>query len=286
MINRIAIPLVLSLVVSGCGLSVTQREATTRFAAASSGLGEFSANELSSLREATIQMNTKDIAIGGMANIQNLDGAFNLDDVSARINAAMALSSYGSLLLALVDETQEAELKSASTQFVDSVKGVRGKTLNDAQLEGLGTVVYSIGGFFIEYQKAEAVKKIVKESKADIDHICDLLIQDFSRTGLALFQDVDKSATQLKADSAIALASSHDVENKLIAIEAFKLADDQKAKAKTIGDQAVATLKTLKLANAELANSLDNDSQSLADVKALGVNMKNLGLALKVFSGH
>jgi len=54
---------------------------------------------------------------------------------------------------------------------------------------------------------------------------------------------------------------------------------------KKTGAQAIAVLTALKSANAELVNALENNSEFLVDTRLLGVKMKNLGLALKVFSG-
>lgn len=287
MIKRTGILLVITLFISGCGLTVNQRDAATRFATASSGFGDFTATEFSSLREATIQMNTKDIAIGGTAKLANLDGAFAVKDITARITAATALSSYGSLLMALVGDTEETDLRNASDQFVASVKNVPGQKLSDQQLDALGTVVYDIGGFYIEYQKAKAVRKIVKDAKDDIDHICDLLIQDFNPGGLNLAQGVNSTIKRLKADADIALATSgNNVQNRVIAIEAYKFADDQSERAKVIDSQATSILNALKPANTELVKAIDDDHQSSTDIKSLALQLKNLGTALKVFSGH
>jgi hypothetical protein len=130
----------LLFLLSGCGLTGTQQQAAARFARASAGLGEFTAKEFSGLRELTIEMNTRDVVINGKAKLTDLDESLNPADVSARISAATALSSYGQLLLSLVEETQEAELKAASDDFVDSFKHVSEKTLSDDQLEELGTL--------------------------------------------------------------------------------------------------------------------------------------------------
>jgi hypothetical protein len=282
MIKAITLLLSLSIILSGCGLSITQREAATRFANASSGLGQFTAKELTSLREATIQMNSKDIALGGKAKINDLDGAFDSDAIKARVNAAVTLSAYGNLLMALVDDNQASHLKSAAMQFSDSIKGVSGNSLSDNQLDTLGGIVYSISGYFLEWQKANALKDIVISSKADIDRLCDLLIDDFDPTKLKLAQAIDNTSKGLKADAAIALDTKSDINERLFIIDAYNLADQQKQRIKKVGIQASEALKALKAANAELANALANDSDSLVDAKLLGIKMKELCLALKI----
>ena len=286
MIKRIVVTLFLSLSVSGCGLSVAQRQTTSQIANATSGLGEFSATELLAFRHATIEMNIKDIAIGGKTQMTKLEGAFEVPEVMARVNAAMALSSYGNLLLALVDENQQSNINANATEFITHLQGVSGQKSNTDQLDGVGAVVNNIGGLFIEQQKAKAIKKIVSNSKVDIDHICDLFIKDLSRTELNLLQGVDTTAKQLMADADTALSSTQNVQDRILATEAFALAYEQKNKAKIMGEKGIAALQALKLANAELEIALNNDMQSLPNARALGMKMNELGLALKVLSSQ
>lgn len=274
-------------VFTGCGLNAIQQEGVARFAKASAGVGDFSARELSQLREATIEMNTKDIAINGKAKLTDLDESFDADDISARISASTALSSYGKLLLALVEETQEAELKDASDQFVDSFRRVSGKNLNDEQLESLGTLVRGIGGLFIEYKKAKAVKKIVVDAKDDIDIICNLLIADFTRTELGLAQGVDVTIKRVKADADIALAMpTVDFQSRLIAVEAYRFADDSNARLTIVGKKAIETLTALKLANSQLVATIQEDKKSISDIRTLGSKIKELADATRVLSGN
>ena len=284
MIKRLMIILILCLFNSGCGLNAVQRESVTRFASASTGLGKFSAKELTAWRDITIQMNSKDIAMGGIGKLNDLDGAFNPDDVQARIHAAQALTAYGHLLSSLVG-SNNGELKNAALQFEDSIKGVSDKNLSNNQLDILGSVVYNIGGLFVEWQKAKALKEIVLQTKPDIDKLCDLLITDFDPRALNLAQAIANTSNRLKGDADITLSASSNIQDKLIAIDAYKLADEQKSRLKKIAAYVVETLKVLKSANTELANALENDSETLDETKLLGIKMKELALALQV-SGH
>jgi hypothetical protein len=286
--GKLRVTLFVSLLfsLSGCGLTGTQQQATARFARASAGLGEFTAKEFSGLREVTIAMNTRNIVINGEAELKNLDESLDPDVVSVRISAATALSSYGRLLLSLVEETQGEEIKAASDDFVDSFKRVSGKTLSDQQLEALGTVVQGIGRLFVEQRKATAVKRIVKEAQPDVDHICDLLIADFNRTGLRVGQGVDVTITRLKADAKIALSTPGvDHQRRMVAVEAFKLADDVNNRLSVLGTQAVKTLTTLKSANQQLVSAMENDESSIADIQTLGKQIKELADAARALSG-
>jgi hypothetical protein len=286
-LNCWPIPLLfLALLASGCALSPDQREAAARFAMASRDVGEFAAREFTHLRTATIDMNVTSVAIGGTADKSNLDEALDVDRVVARVKAARALTSYGTLLWALVSETQEAELKRASDDFVDSVRSVSGHRIGDSQLQGLGQLVQRIGALWVEARKSEAVKRIVPAVAPDVDALCELLIADFSEDSLHVGQGFDATITRLRVDADIALADpSTRYADRLVAMRGQKQAEAASAHLHVISGQAVTTLQALKSANAELDKAIRDDSLSVAEIQAVGVQIKSLKTALEVVTG-
>jgi hypothetical protein len=271
---------------SGCALSSHQREATARFAVASRDVGDFAAREFTHMRAATIEMNVTNVAIGGTADKANLDEALDVDRVVARVKAARALTSYGALLWALVSETQEEELKRASDDFVDSVSSVSGHRIGDSQLQGLGQFVQRIGAIWVEARKAEAVKRIVPAVAPDVDALCDLLIADLSEASLHLGQGFDATITRLRVDADIALADpSTRYADRLVAMRGQKQAEEASARLRIVSSQAVTTLQSLKLANAELDKAIRDDSLSVAEIQAVGMQIKSLKTALEVVTG-
>ena len=271
---------------SGCALTSTQKEAASRFAQASADIGDFAATEFNHFRAATIDMNVTSIAIHGKAkllndkNEPNLDEALKPESVIERVKSAQALSSYGKLLLSLVTETREAELKQASNNFVNSFKSVSGKKLSDAQYEGLGQLVHAIGSFWVEAKKAEAVKSIVKNAGPDIDKLCDLLIEDFDKVGLHSAQGFDATISNLRADADIALAKSTSYTDRLIAINGFKQAFVEREHLNHISKTAIASLTKLKAANVQLKQAIESNNLSIDDIKAVGQEMNNLRSAI------
>lgn len=285
-ISRILL-IVFIIASAGCALTSTQKEATSRFAQASADIGDFSATEFSHFRAATIDMNVTSIALRGKAKLLDANGEPNLDEtlkpkaVIERVKSAQALSSYGRLLLSLVNDTQEEELKQASSHFVNSFKSVSKRNLTDAQLEGLGQFVQSIGTLWVEAKKAKAVKAIVPAASADVDNLCDLLINDFSPTALNIAQGFDATISNLVADASIALKdNSVSYTDRLIAIDGMRKAWDEREYLANISSQAVATLKQLKAANVQLKQSLENDNLSIADIQAVGQQANELRAAV------
>ena len=249
-------------------------------------IGDFAASEFSHMRAATIDMNVASVAIGGKADKDNLDEAFKPKVVIERVKSAQALSDYGKLLLQLVNETQQDELRQASNNFVDSFKSVDGNKLSAAQYEGLGQLVQEIGTLWMEADKADAVKKIVPAAADDVDRLCSLLIKDFDPTQLNLSQGFEATISNLIVDSAIALKDQNATfENRLIASEGMKQASQERDHLNQISSQAVATLKQMQAANAQLKAALENDSLSIEDIKSLGREVNSLKIAAMALSG-
>jgi hypothetical protein len=283
----------LIITLSGCALTSTQKEAAGNFAQASANIGDFAATEFTHFRTATIDMNVTSVAIRGRASLLNAKNEPNLDEalkptaVIERVKSAQALSSYGKLLFSLVTETQETELKQASDNFVNSFKSVNGKNLSNAQLDGLGQLVHAIGSLWVEAKKAEAVKKIVHDAKPDVDKLCDLLIDDFNETGLQNAQGFDATISNLVGDASLALkAKDTSYIDRLIAANGLKQAWTEREHLTNISTQAIATLKKLKAANAQLLQAMENDSFSIDDIKAVGQEVNNLKSAINALSGN
>jgi len=272
-------------ILSGCGLTPVQQEAVSRFAKASGAIGEISASSFSQSRDAVVKMNLMSIAVKGKASIINLDGSLNPDDILQRISAATSLKSYGELLVALAENTQEAELKEASDNFVDSFKTVSNKKLTDEQLESLGIIVREIGGLLVEYKKAQAIKKIVLETEDDVQLICTLLENEFDKHYPGVAKEFDDTINRLKADTDIALAEEKGIQNRLIAIEAYQFATTNKEKLNDLAKKIRSLVSSLKKANTQLVSAIKNESHSISDIRAMGTQFKELSDAIRVFSG-
>ena len=177
--QAIVLFILFTTLIVGCALTPKQREATDRFALAANGIGVFSSEELQRMRATTIKMNTTVLKLGGRPDPTGLDGAFDPDKVLLRITAAEALASYGRLLLALVNASQEAKLAEASNAFASSFNALanseatngRLPTLNATQTEELAQLVRGIGLLFVEWQKAKAVKEIVAKTQPAVNQV-------------------------------------------------------------------------------------------------------------------
>ena len=283
--------IVFILTSSGCALTEKQREATNNFALASVEIGDFSSAEFNHFRTATIDMNVTNVAIRGEAKLlddkdqPNLDEKLKPEAVILRVKSAHALSSYGQLLLSLVNETQETELKQASSNFVSSFKSVSHKNLTDGQLEVFGELVQKIGSIWVEAKKANAIKKIVPAATSDVDKLSDLLIADFSPAGLNIAQGFDATISNLVKDANLALKDKTiPFSDRLIAIKGLETAWAERDHLNNISNQAIITLKKFKAANAQLNKAILDDCLSTDDIKALGQEVNSLRTAVLALS--
>ena len=278
---------------SGCALTDQQREAAGRFARASKGIGTFGSEELRRMRSTTIELNTTNLKLGGRPDPTGLDGAFDPDDVRVRVTAAEALASYGSLLLSLVEASQEDELANASDAFVgsfnalaaDEAVGGRIPALDAQQTEALGTIVRGIGGIFVEWQKARAVKQIVEETQPAVDGVIALLIADFDKASPGLAAGFAGTLERLERSSGKVLGNDRATESqKNLAIEARTALTEESARLDTVSARASAVLAQLRSASAELSSAM-NEEISIAQIKQLGGDLKTLADAARVATG-
>lgn len=179
--------LTVALFVSGCGLSQVQKDSIGQFSRSSVSLGETLTTQLIDARSTVMDLNAAVLTLTPqrIKDREKIDGALTPDRISARIRAAEALQSYGQLLLALVEDTQQAELADASAKFTHSVRGLDpdSRRLSDDQLTAVGEVVQDIGGLIVEYKKKKAIKAIVPQADAQVQQIADLFAAEFKADG-------------------------------------------------------------------------------------------------------
>ena len=286
-LHQIVIALAWATLLSACGLTGEQRNAAMQLGHAAQSSGDFASDQFPKLRQMVISMNVIDVEIGGTRKPGELDKNFSASTVAIRVRAARALASYGELLIALVTETQAAELQQASNDFVSSVKSISGKRLSDAQLDAIGSTVDQVGGWIVEYKRAEAIKAIVPQAAPEVEHLCDLLINDFSQTGQNLSQEVDATAQRLRGDIDLALAEKDtSFAERSAAMQGQTLVEQADAELTVVNAQAIQALKALKTANQDLVKALTDQQYNAADIENLGEQINMLATAIKTVSAR
>ena len=270
-------------------LTANQKAAVSQFSASATTLGDVTSSELKGMRDDTIKMTTERLLLGGVSSNPNLadpttlDRGFELKRIETVSGATRALAAYGKSLAALVDDTQSAELKAASNDFVASLGRVpqAKEKLSDKQLEAIGTAVQEVGGLWVEWKRKQALTTIVKESRGAVDQLCDLLARDFDpRTGWVAQQLLVVEAP-LVGQAADALASARTYNDRKNTLEAFRLAQSSRMRRTEVVTRVADTAKAMKKANDTLAQAVDNAAWSVQDIQSFAERARSLQTAVK-----
>ena len=158
-----------SLIPIGCsGLTVAQRAAVMKFGGAAADLGAVAAEEFRQSRFDVIAMNKARLGLGdSTVKVDRLDGYFTLEDVNARVEAAMALREYGEVLARLAGGEGAMEVGAAAERLVGSLTRLRAARkidISDEKLGAIGSAVAGVGGIVVEAERARAVREVTSVS--------------------------------------------------------------------------------------------------------------------------
>jgi len=283
------LPVMVSIV-TGCALTAPQKAAVSQFSDSSARLGDVTSSELRAMRDGTVKMTIERLLLGGKSKDPNLgdqaslDRGFELERVETVSGATQALAAYGKSLAALVDDTQSAELKTASNEFVASLGRVptAKQHINDQQLEAIGTVIQDVGGFLVEWKRKRAVRTIVKESKDAIEHLCDLLIRDFDPKKGWVAKQLQVVEDPLMAEATNSLYDGHTYNDRKIALEAFLLANGSRMRRTEILKRVMDGADAMKKANSSLAQAVEDSAWSVHDIQDFAKKTRSLQTAVKI----
>jgi cell division protein ZapA (FtsZ GTPase activity inhibitor) len=278
--------LALGLVLCGCGLTTSQRAAVRSFSEATAALGEVTGREFIQMRDDTIAMNQRHLALTspGSDPVGSLEGQFTVEAVTVRVQATGTIRTYGELLQALVDDTQEKELQTAADRFMASVRGLpkANRALKEEQIAALGKLVQEVGGLIVEAKKRAAIKQIVPSASEQIDTLCDLLAGDFDPDQPKLAAQYLIVANRLSVDADTAVRRATDPTARTDAAAAFQLAQASRTRLATLVKQASDAVKQLKAANRALAQAVAADEVTREDLIAYVTTVRTLVETAKV----
>jgi len=267
---------------TGCGLTVEQKAAVSRFSRSTAAVGETTSNEMIRMRGMVIQMNAASYVIMGKVTdpsldapkLTDLDHNFTVSNVDTVVQAATALQAYGELLQALVDDTQQKELKSAAESFVASVKTVPGAKLSADQGDLIAVAIEQLGGLYIEWKKKKAVKTIVTQAKDAVTGVCQLLATEFDpQQADALGSQFQKVTVRLQAEASH-LARSTSITDRSVALTAYQLSVEARKRREEIFSKISRAAGGIRDTNHSLVSALATDTWAFEDAKATATMIK------------
>jgi hypothetical protein len=283
------LPIALSLL-SGCALTARQKAAVSQFSGSAIMLGDTTSSELNAMRDATVQMTLERLLLGGkskdpsLGDQASLDRGFDVDRVETIAGATRALAAYGRSLAALVDDTQSAELRTASNEFVASlgrVPAARAR-MSDAQLQAIGTVVQDVGGLWVEWKRRQAVTTIVRESRLAVDTLCELLARDFDPMGGWVARQLQVIEDPLMAEATNRFYDGRTDSERKGAIEAFRLVHGSRMRRTEVLKRVTEGAAAMKQANDTLARAAEESTWSMQDIQDFAQKARSLRTAVKL----
>ncbi|HMS84225.1 MAG TPA: hypothetical protein PKD12_11290 [Nitrospira sp.] len=171
--------LVLAVTVSGCGLTAKQKAALDSFAAATQEFSSSAQSEFQKNRQDVIEMNRVRFELGDeKVPLNELDRLLTRERVQTRLTALQTLEDYAGLLRKLVGAVPEGELLEAGHSFVSNLRSVKGVSFSDEQAEGIGKAVAAVGGLYVEYKRAHAVREVIETANQPILSVINLVKRD------------------------------------------------------------------------------------------------------------
>ena len=131
------------------------------------------------------------------------------------------------------------------------------------------------------------MRVIYASGSTQVEHLCDLLINDFRQTGMNLSQQVDATAQRLRGDIDVALAEKDtSFAERSAAMQGQTLAEQADAELTLVNAQAIHALKALNTANQDLVKALTEQQYNAADIENLGAQINMLATAIKTVSAR
>lgn len=178
---------VVCLLLVGCGLSASQRAAAMRFGGAAADLGTIAEGEFRRSRLDVIELNTRRRALGDESvDPERLDAYFTIDDVAARVDAAVALRRYGEALARLAGDEEPARVEGAGDRLVASLARLKAAgriDISDEKLGAIGRAVAGVGGLAVESARAGALREAADAAGPAVRQLAELIRRDFDPEG-------------------------------------------------------------------------------------------------------
>lgn len=268
--------------ISGCGLTNKQIVQTQSFGTATTNMGKLGEDEFINIRNGIIEMNRELVSIDNTkkANSLEFDRPASAEATATRVAASKALKLYGDLLVKLVTEDRTENLQKVANSLINNTSAALKTELSDEKKDAINKIIVSLGSFWIEQKKADAVKEIIPEYQQPVDKLAELLSDDLSLDdgSHGFLKAYDITAKRLKNASMrlVNAGGKYSVLERGRAVRDLVMAEKAISRATEIGKKARKTIASLKKANAELVKVIRNKKYSTDDIKAYAKQMQEL----------
>lgn len=276
-----------TFIVASCALNPKERDAVSKFGKAASALGKTGYDQLVQMRQETIEMDARRLAITGPVKgtpgLDDLDRALDPKAVESRMKAMKALQKYGEALKTLLDESRKDQIDKASADFAASIGEVDELGLSQDQINALSKAVAAIGKVVVEEVRAKKIRESVSYVHEDLDRLSDLLITCFDPNGADLANSFQLASSDLMVAAADEYCKANDPAVRASALKDYCYAQtnlEQLEELKKISQ----ALEKFKKANDQMARLVLHEKITPEDIQEFYSTVQSLSVVKDLFA--
>ena len=294
---------------SGCGLTLAQKQQVAQFATATESISLSTQDRFKSTRDKVIELERRRLIMRNEAPPNNLDidGGLSATGIATQIATLKALQSYGDVLNKLALNDQSEEISKAATELATQYEAAMkihdsGYTLDNDKKEAALGIVNIAGSWFVESEKKKHMQNIVKAYSPDVDKLSKLLINDLTLVEDSLCIDEKKrkkqvtktgvidiyctSADALKEKSSDVLKTEgFSFAEREFAYDSYVLAQQAIEEILILSEQGGKVVAKLSEANDKLSKVIESDKFKTEDIKAYAQQVNELQTLTKILIG-
>ncbi|WP_444904765.1 hypothetical protein ACJJIU_08175 [Microbulbifer sp. CnH-101-E] len=278
---------ILTVLLSGCGLTINQTIKIQNFGAATEKVGSLGEKEFQKIRSEIIKMKIEIIALNNTkkANSLDLKNPVSVEDTRARIAAVKALQSYGELLIKLASTNRKENIQKAANSFSSNIATTPNIDLPEKSKDMINKLAVGFGTFWISHKKAKSAKEIIPAYESPVDHLADLLVEDFAleSDSHGYLKAYWITAQQLHNIAKFIVDSGGEFSpsERYRAVKALALSESSIIYASEMSGTAKGVIRGLKKANSELVKVIKDNFYTAGDIEAYSKEVQELANTLE-----
>ena len=297
--------------ISGCGLTLAQRDATLKFANAAARFGDMTSSELVRMRDQTVLMNTALYRIPDLPKESRMDQdthketeplvQVNIDQgeykhladyfestwYSILLSGPIAMKAYGIAITNMMNADNSVQIKDASDNLAAALRAIPGSPIANASSKAISGLSQQLTEWVLADMKAHAIRSVVQSANEVVAQICGKIGADFSvipdiknlpwrfrETSRLLYTAAEQG---MKNNKAVPLARSD-------SLAGFAIAQSNLEYVKAVFPQIVTASKQCVAANTALVDALNNKVYSVKDIEDFSGQVINVYEYLKTLA--
>lgn len=303
---------------SGCGLTLEQKQQVSQFATATEGVSSTTIEQFKSTRDKIVELERRVLIMRNKIkkkklekklNTLDLDGGMNVSGLAIRISTLKALGEYGALLNALASDSQADAITNAMSDFLTQLESAGKRknpnlTLDADKKSSFAGIVGMAASWSLEKEKKKQLKNIVKIYTPEISNLSTYLKDDvvLTESSPCIKKDKRPSTRLIKkgvidhycisVQKALSLSKTKLLNGGLrfnersFSYDTYVLARSALDEIKLMSKQGKKSIERLIKANESLSTVINDDKIKKDDIKAFAEQIKELKNLVQILAAN